>query len=261
MPAVFMGHGSPMLALEESGRTRALAQLGKDIMDQFGTPKGLLMVSAHWYTHGWWVQTQEMPRQVYDMYGFPQALYDLRYPAKGCPDLGRRVLDLAAPGFEVREDAKGSWGIDHGAWTTLVHVFPQADVPVAQLSVNGDATPRQAYEAGRRLAALRDEGYLVMASGNVVHSLQAANWEMEGRGYPWADAFDATVRRLVEARDDETLVGFESLKDADKAAPTPDHFLPLLYVLGASEGERPRVFNDACDLGSISMTSYAFGME
>ena len=260
MPAVFMGHGSPMLALEDNDRTRALTRLGERIVERHGRPKAALMVSAHWFTPGWLVQTEEEPEQVYDMYGFPQELYDFKYPVKGSPELGRRVLELAGEGFAVEEDVERSWGIDHGAWTTLCHLFPKADVPVVQLSVSRAAGLAESYEAGRRLAALRDEGYLLLASGNVVHNLYRVNWDMPEEGYDWARGFDGAVRDLVLARDDECLLHADELPDYKKAAPTLEHFLPLEYVLGATEGEVPEVLNDVCDLGAVSMTSYAFGV-
>lgn len=217
-------------------------------------------MSAHWYTRGWWVQTDSELEQIYDMYGFPKELYDFKYPAVGCPELGKRVLELAGDDFEVREDAKSSWGIDHGTWTTLCHLFPKADVPLVQLSVNGLVDGKASYEAGKRLAALRDEGYLVLASGNVVHNLQLCDWSMPGKGFRWAEKFDGLVRGLVVARDDQRIADCESLPGFEQAAPTPDHFLPLLYILGATQGEKPEVLNAVCDLGAVSMTSYAFGV-
>jgi 4,5-DOPA dioxygenase extradiol len=257
MPAVFVGHGSPMLALNHDELTDGLAAMGARIRRDFGTPRAILAVSAHWYSHGGTrVQTSAKPRQIYDMYGFPQALYDLRYPVAGFPELGRRVLGL--PGVSARADDE--WGIDHGVWTPLVHMFPDADVPVVELSVDDALAPRQCYEIGRALATLRDEGYLVLGSGNVVHNLFEVQWD-NPHGTSAADAFDAAVRARVEARDDEGVIDYAHLPHARYAVPTPDHFLPLLYVLGASAGERPFVFNAVRQQGSVSMTSYAFGLD
>lgn len=260
MPAVFMGHGSPTLALDNNEFTRGLAQVGRQIVARHGKPKAALVVSAHWFTNGWLVQTDPKPEQVYDMYGFPQELYDFKYPVDGSPELAQRVLDLTGADFGTKADSPTTWGIDHGTWTTLCHVFPQADVPLVQLSVNRQADAAQSYQMGKRLAALRDEGYLLLASGNVVHNLYRVTWNMPADGYDWAKNFNATVRDAVLARDDDRVVNAAKLPNYKKAAPTPEHFLPLVYMLGASQGERPQVFNDSLDLGSIAMTGLAFGM-
>lgn len=255
MPVVFTGHGSPMLALQDTEVTRGLRQMGERIVDGFGKPRAILAVSAHWYTMGTFVQAQEAPRQVYDMYGFPQELYDFEYPVAGCPELGGRVLELL--GDDVTAD--DSWGIDHGSWTVLCHMFPDADVPVAQLSVDAALPPEQIYDIGRRLAPLRDEGYLVFASGNVVHNLSRVEWDNPG-GSPQTVAFNDYVKQKVLARDDAAVVAYERIPDAGYAVPTPDHYLPLIYALGAAEGEAPTVFNDHCELAAIAMTGFAFGL-
>ena len=255
MPAVFVGHGSPMLALAHDGETRELRRIGDDVIAAHGKPKAILAISAHWYTNYTNVQTDEHPKQIYDMYGFPDELYEVDYPAAGSPELGRAVLDL--PGLRVQEN--NQWGIDHGVWTPLVHMFPHADIPIAEFSVSRQLDARESYEVGRKLAALRDEGYLVLGSGNVVHNLRAVEWD-NPHGTPMADAFDNAVRTAVQARDDEAVLAYEKLPHAAYAVPTPDHFLPLAYVLGASQGEKPQVFNNIRNLGSISITGYAFGL-
>uniref|UniRef100_UPI00402796E6 dioxygenase family protein n=1 Tax=Mitsuokella multacida TaxID=52226 RepID=UPI00402796E6 len=227
MPAIFVGHGSPMIALDHNELTDTYHRLGKRILEEFGKPRAILMVSAHWYTHGTLVQSAAKPRQVYDMYGFPPELYALKYEPTGFAALTREVTDLLGNGVEVDDN----WGIDHGTWSILVHIFPEADIPVVQLSVNGDIAACQSYELGQKLASLREKGYLIMGSGNVVHNLRRVEWENE-HGNP----------------------------DADYAVPTPDHFLPLLYVLGASQGESPYIFNNIRNLGSMALTGYAFGL-
>lgn len=255
MPAVFVGHGSPMLALEHNEVTQGLADMGKRIIEEFGMPKAMLAVSAHWFTVGTRVQTTEKPEQVNDMYGFPEELYELTYPVDGCPELGHAVLDIE--GIDAIED--NSWGIDHGVWTPLYHMFPKANIPIVELSVNRQLTARQSYEIGTRLARLRDQGYIVLGSGNVVHNLRAAQWN-NPTGISEAVAFNDAIRQAVEARDDEVVIDYEQLPNAAYAVPTPDHFLPLLYILGASQGEKPVVFNNVCNLGSMAMTGFVFGM-
>ena len=162
MPAVFVGHGSPMIALDHNELTETYRRLGERILAEFGKPKAILMISAHWYTRGTLVQSAAKPRQVYDMYGFPKELYELKYEPAGCADLTRAVTDLLGEGVEVDD----SWGIDHGTWSILVHIFPQADIPVVQLSINGLIDARQSYELGQKLASLREKGYLIMGSGS-----------------------------------------------------------------------------------------------
>lgn len=274
-PAAFIGHGSPMLALanteverrlEPSERalnacyadgvaTAELHSMGEKLLAG-GKPKAILAVSAHWYTTGTRVQTSKDPRQVYDMYGFPEELYRVEYPVAGLPELGQKVLDI--DGVNVQED--NTWGIDHGIWSVLVHMFPKADIPIVELSVDQRLTPAQMYELGKRFSSLRDEGFMMLGSGNVVHNLALTDWR-NMKGTQAADSFSNVIRDLVLSRDDEAVVNYQKLDHADYAAPTPDHFAPLLYVLGASQGEQATVFNDVRNLGSMSMTSFAFGLE
>lgn len=274
-PAVFIGHGSPMLALanteaekrlapseralnacyEDGAATSELHVMGEKLLAG-GRPKAILAVSAHWYTPGTRVQTSKDPRQVYDMYGFPEELYRVKYPVAGFPELGQRVLDL--DGVNARED--NTWGIDHGIWSVLVHMFPKADIPIVELSVDQNLTPAQMYDLGERLSPLRDEGIMVLGSGNVVHNLALTDWR-NMKGTEAADSFSDTVRDLVLLRDDEAVINYQKLDNASYAAPTPDHFAPLLYILGASRGDQATVFNDVRNLGSMSMTSFAFGLE
>lgn len=256
MPVLFTGHGSPMLALEDSAVTRELHALGERIVAEFGNPKAILAISAHWYWEGTFVQTAPEPTQIYDMYGFPPELYEVKYPVKGCAGLSARVRELL--GSSVEPDNR--WGIDHGSWTVLVHLFPKADVPVVQLSVDMMKNPRQVYEIGRALAPLRDEGYLILGSGNVVHNLSRVDWEHPDSASDETRAFNADVIAKVRAHDDESLLNWEKLPHARYAVPTPDHYMPLLYTLGAAGGDDALVFNDVCNLGAIAMTGFAFGM-
>jgi 4,5-DOPA dioxygenase extradiol len=251
MPVLFVGHGSPMNAIEDNEFSRAWRALGEALP----RPKAILSVSAHWYVAGTRVNGQARPRQVYDMYGFPQPLYRLKYEAPGAPELAARVRTLLP---EAVQDDR--WGIDHGSWSVLVHMFPGADVPVTQLSVDYNAPAEAHYRMGRALAPLRDEGVLILASGNVVHDLRCVDWDMEG-GFPWADEFDEFIRRGVLEDRPEDVVHYERAgHSAREAFPTPDHFDPLLYALGAREaGDAAEAFCVKRVLGSLSMTGYRFG--
>lgn len=251
MPAVFVGHGNPMNAIEDSRFSHGWEQLGRELP----RPKAILAVSAHWYTHGWWVSDAEKPKQVFDMYGFPKALYDVSYPAPGSPWLAHRVVELS--GGRVGIDR--SWGLDHGVWSVLHRMFPEADIPVVELSVSGDATPEEHFELGRSLSGLRDEGVMVLGSGNVVHNLGKVDWSSDG-GYDWANRYDNWVRDHILARDLAPVVDYPGAgRDAVLAVPTPEHFLPLPVILGVSrDDDSVRVANDGRELGSMSMTSYVF---
>ena len=256
LPVVFSGHGSPMIALEHNAITEGMDLVGRAVESQFGRPKAILMVSAHWYTHGTFVQSASEPRQVYDMYGFPKELYEVKYPAKGDQELTRKVQALLGSSVAVNDD----WGIDHGAWTVLVHMFPKADIPVVQLSVDGDISYEEEFALGQKLAALREEGYLIVGSGNVVHNLREVEWENAG-GSAATLRFNDYITEAVLQGDTEKVIGFASHPDAAYAVPTPDHYLPLLVCLGAAGTDRAQVFNKICNLGSMAMTGYAWGMK
>lgn len=255
MPVIFAGHGSPMIALEDNELTRTFHDLGTEVIETFGRPKAILSLSAHWYTGKSYVQSSPSPRQIYDMYGFPKELYEVKFEPQGFQPLTEWVQTLL-PSVEINDD----WGIDHGTWTVLCHMFPNASIPVVQLSINKTLSPRSSYELGQALAPLRDEGYLIFASGNIVHNLYKVEWDNES-GSPAADRFDAYISSAVAARDDEKIISYKDHPDSRYAAPTADHFLPLLYALGAAAGEKPFLFNQVRNLGSISMTGYAFGLS
>jgi 4,5-DOPA dioxygenase extradiol len=252
MPAIFFGHGSPMNALGGPW-TEAWAALGR----RLPRPKAVLCISAHWYVDGIAVTAMERPRTIHDFYGFPRELYHVDYPAPGDPWLAARTADLLAP-LAVRADR--DWGLDHGTWSVLVHLFPDADVPVVQLSIDRTRPSHFHYELGRRLAPLRDEGVLLCGSGDVVHNLRLIDWS-GGGALPWAAGFNDRVKSLLVARDDQALVDYAELgEDAALSIPTPEHYLPLLYALGArGEDEPVAFFNDAIDLGAISMLGVIFG--
>ena len=255
MPSIFVGHGSPMISVEDNSLTRGLAKMGERVLNDFGKPKAILAISGHWSKNEHLVQRTEQPEQVFNMYGFPQRLYDVKYTPKGCAELSDAVL--AIEGLNAKVD--NTWGIDHGTWTPLVHMFPAYDIPIVQLSVNEALTPQECYEAGRLLAPLRNEGYLILGSGNVVHNLSHVNWRHR-HGSPECVAFDDYICEAIQKRDDDVVIGYVSHPHAAYAVPTTEHFLPLLYILGAAEGEAPTVFNRECNLSAISMTSYAFGL-
>lgn len=254
MPVIFSGHGSPMLALEHNDITRTLRETGEQLLASQGKPKAILAVSAHWYQGETLVQSTAHPRQIYDMYGFPEELYKVKYNAEGSPALTEEVKNLL--GGAVRVD--DSWGIDHGTWTVLVHMFPKADIPVVQLSVNGRLTPAKCADLGRKLAPLREEGYLILGSGNVVHNLRMVDWDNED-GSPACKRFNDYITEAVLAGDTNQVLHYGTHPDASYAVPTPDHFLPLCYCLGAADGDAARAFNNVCSLGAIAMTGYVFG--
>jgi 4,5-DOPA dioxygenase extradiol len=254
MPVVFFGHGSPMNAIEPNRYADAWRAIGARVP----RPRAILSVSAHWYTRGTGVTAMPQPRTIHDFYGFPRPLYEVSYPAPGDPALAARVRDLAAP-VEARLDQ--SWGLDHGTWQVLLHAFPAADIPVVQLSIDGTQAAAFHYDLGKRLAPLRDEGVLVIGSGNVVHNLGLMQRSGGAAPYDWAVRFSERVRTLVAARDHAPLVAYESLgEDARLSIPTPDHYLPLLYCIALhGAGEALDFPVDGIDIGSVGMLSVVIG--
>ncbi len=251
MPALFIGHGSPMNAIEENQFVREWKALGNKIP----RPDAILSVSAHWFTENTRVTDSQAPETIYDMYGFPEELYRIVYPAKGSPHFAHLTKDMV--GRKVTID--NSWGYDHGTWSVLHRIYPDADIPVFQLSVDRHASVREHYTIGQEISGLRDLGVLILGSGNVVHNLARVNWNMEG-GYSWAEEFDAYMKESIINRKDENVINYQKAGDsASMAVPILDHFAPLAYILGASKAEEHvTVFNDSCILGSLSMTSYLF---
>lgn len=251
MPVLFVGHGSPMNAIEDNQYTAMWQKLGQ----QISRPKAILSVSAHWYTHGIKVTDAPKPEMVYDMYGFPQELYEVAYRPEGSPSTAHLTKEL------LSEDVKidNTWGIDHGSWSVLYRMYPAADIPVFQLSVDSTAPAQAHFQIGRELASLREQGILIFASGNVVHNLARVNWSMDG-GYPWAQEFDTSVKNHILSGDFDEVIHWDRGGEAAKlSVPTPDHYFPLLTALGASEKSgKITVFNDSCVLGSLSMTGYLF---
>ncbi len=252
MPTLFVGHGSPMNAIEETGFSRGWAEAAKKLP----RPKAVGCISAHWETRGVRVTAAERPGTIHDFFGFPQALFEIVYPAPGSPALAREIAGRAR---EAKIGLDGGRGLDHGAWSVLRRMYPEADVPVLQLSLDRTKPAAAHVALARELSFLRDEGVLVLGSGDVVHNLRLADFGMDG-GYDWALRFDGEVRRRILAGDFATLAAYEGLPDARLAVPTPEHYLPLLYVLALRrEGETISFFNEKVVLGSISMTSFAVG--
>lgn len=249
MPVLFIGHGSPMNAIEDNEFSSAW----KNLAVKIPIPKAILAISAHWYTKDTRIATVEQPRQIYDMYGFPQELYDVKYPAKGEIQLAQRVQELLAEKIIV----DNTWGIDHGTWSVLHRMYPDADIPVVQLSVAKNISAEAHYRLGKQLQVLRSEGILILASGNVVHNLSLVNWEMTN-GYDWAVSFDDYIKQNILSKNYDNVIAYEKAGDeAKKAFFSPDHFYPLLYAMGATDGQDEiEVFNDASVMGALSMTSY-----
>lgn len=255
MPAVFFGHGNPMNAVTSNAYTQAWRRMGRDVP----RPKAVLSISAHWFVPETAVTATTAPRTIHDFGGFPQELYRIRYPAPGDPDLAHRVQALLAP-MDVRLDA--SWGLDHGTWSVLCHVYPEADVPVVQLSIDENQPAAFHFELGKKLAPLRDEGVLIVGSGNLVHNLHTYAWgRHQPDPYDWATRFETTARELMLAGDYAPLIDYASLgRDAILSIPTPDHYLPLLYVLGTRRQTDALTFPvEGVDGGSISMLSVQVG--
>ena len=251
MPALFVGHGSPMNAIEDNQYTKAWEEIAGTIT----RPEAILSVSAHWFTQGTRITDADKPQVVYDMYGFPDALYRVVYQPDGAPASAREAQRLL--GSAVKTD--NAWGIDHGTWSVLCRMYPKADIPVFQLSVDAGAGAETHFRLGRELSALREKGVMILGSGNVVHNLSRVNWDMED-GYPWAVEFDAYIKNKIVAGQYEDVVDYgKAGKTAALAFTSPDHFDPLLYVLGASDkADKLTVFNDTCTLGALSMTCYLF---
>jgi 4,5-DOPA dioxygenase extradiol len=255
MPAIFFGHGNPMNAIQ----TNVWSEGWRAVGDSLPKPRAILCISAHWYIRETAVTAMDEPRTIHDFGGFPNALYECRYPAPGDRVLAERVQELLAP-TRVRLDEE--WGLDHGSWSVLCHVYPDADVPVVQLSIDESLPAHWHYELAQRLSPLREEGVLIAGSGNVVHNLHAYGWGRHvPEPYEWASRFEGRVRALLAAHDHEPLIEYENLgRDAAMSIPTPEHYLPLLYVIAQRrDGDEIAFPVEGVDGGSISMLTVQVG--
>jgi len=256
MPALFIGHGSPMNTLEQNGYTEAWQAFGR----HFPRPRAVLVISAHWYFGATALTAMAKPRTIHDFYGFPQALFDFQYPAPGDPNLAQEIVELIEPEWVGLD--RDQWGLDHGTWSVLAHVYPDADIPVVQLSINAHRPLDYHIDLGRRLAPLRERAVMIIASGNVVHNLQRLQWNEPNLAYDWAERFDdAAVAQL--SQDPGEVLRLQEHPDYALAVPTPDHFAPLLYIAGlaSAEGTSLDPLIRGYAMGSISMTCYGLGAD
>ncbi|MBU5668449.1 4,5-DOPA dioxygenase extradiol [Peptoniphilus sp. MSJ-1] len=247
MPTIFIGHGSPMNAIENNVYTEKWKEIGEKIEK----PKAILSISAHWFTKGSFTTNEANPRTVYDMYGFPKELYDIVYDAPGAPELADEISK------KLNIDIDNSWGIDHGTWSVLHHMYPNRDIPVFQISIDATKDARYHYELGEKLKYLRDEKVLILGSGNVVHNLRLVDYNKKG-GFDFAIEFDRKIKEDILNKNHENIINYKNYGEiADLSVPYMDHFAPLLYVLGASNKDAS-VLCEGFELGSLSMTSYIF---
>jgi 4,5-DOPA dioxygenase extradiol len=256
MPVLFLGHGSPMNAIEENDFVRNFRKVGTEIQK----PNSILCVSAHWYTKGTLVTAMEHPRTIHDFGGFPQALFDVQYPAPGSPMLAQQTQQLLGDQVGLDHD----WGLDHGAWSVIKHLYPDADVPVIQLSIDYTKPPAYHFELASKLQSLRDKGVLIIGSGNIVHNLRMVDWpnmNKEDHGYDWAVEARASINKHLLDGNLKPLLDYSNQGKAYQLAiPTPDHYLPLIYALGLKgKSENLELFNDKLMAGSLSMTSVKIG--
>lgn len=257
MPVLFIGHGSPMNGIEDTEFSRRWTQMAKEIP----TPKAVLVVSAHWFTKGTQITAMDFPKTIHDFGGFPQELFAVQYPAPGNPVLAKETVELI---HSAKVELDHDWGLDHGTWTVVRHMYPDAKIPVLQLSIDYTKGPQYHYDLAKELYALRKKGVLIIGSGNMVHNLRMVAWDKmkePGYGYDWALQMNDRFKNLITTGDHKPLINYESLgKEAMLAIPTPEHYLPLLYTLGL-KGNKDNIsfFNDKAVAGSLTMTSVKVG--
>lgn len=249
-PVLFLGHGSPMNAIEENEYVKGWREAGQ----QLPKPKAILCISAHWETKGTKVTAMETPKTIHDFYGFPKALFEVEYPAPGSPELAQETQTaihhtIIEPDYE--------WGLDHGSWSVVKHLYPQAEIPIIQMSLDNTKPTLYHYELAKELHVLRRKGVLIIGSGNIVHNLKILDWHNPNQGYDWAVAANEKLKEMILKKNHQLLVNYKSLgKEMELSVPTPEHFLPLLYILALQEEkETVELFNDKTIMGSISMTS------
>ncbi len=251
MPVLFVGHGSPMNAIEDNDFTRGWEEVAGNIPK----PEAILAISAHWFTPGTRIADTSAPKTIYDMYGFPDELYKVNYNAPGAPEMAHLAKNLISRDVQI----DNSWGIDHGTWSVLHKMYPAADIPVFQLSVDRNASAENHFQIGQEISSLRENGVLLFASGNIVHNLGKINWRMK-EGYPWANEFDGYIKEKIRNRRYQDVLNYKLAgPSAEVAFVTMEHFYPLLYTLGsATPDDRLTIFNNSCTMGSLSMTCYLF---
>lgn len=256
MPVLFLGHGSPMNAIEDNQFVRGF----RDIAKTLPKPKAILCISAHWYIHGTKILSAAMPKTIHDFGGFPEKLFQVQYPAKGSPELAKEVNNLLGAKASLSDD----WGLDHGAWSVLVHLYPKADIPVIQMSIDYTKSASYHFELAKLLRKLRDKGILIIGSGNIIHNLGMIDWpniDKENHGYDWAREMRDKINQFILDRNFQSLIDYQKLGKAfQNGIPTPDHYLPLIYTLGLSKiKDEFQLFNDKMVAGSLSMTSLKIG--
>ncbi len=257
MPVLFLGHGSPMNAIEENQFVRGFREISKKIP----TPNAILCMSAHWFTKGTFVTSGEIQKTIHDFYGFPPELFAVQYPAKGNPALAKETVELLSPNPVIETD---SWGLDHGAWSVIRHLYPEANIPVIQMSIDYTKSAQYHFELAEKLSKLRDKGILIIGSGNIIHNLRLIDWRninTVGAGWDWAIEARAKTNEWILDGNYQNLINFEKQGTAlQNAVPTPDHYLPLIYTLGLKKKtEEISLFNDELIGGSLSMTSVRIG--
>lgn len=254
MPVYFMGHGSPMNGIEDNAFSRGWREEGES-MD---SPSAVLCISAHWLTHGTHVTAMNNPRTIHDFGGFPKALYEIQYPAPGSPELAEEISRIVT---STQVGLDHEWGLDHGAWVVVKEMFPDAKIPVLQLSIDYKKPAEYHYELAKELASLRKKGVLILGSGNMVHNLRMIGWDMPDSGFDWAEEINEVMKNKITTRDHKALINYENLGSAAKLAiPTPDHYYPLIYTLGLQEqNDETVIFNDKAVMGSVTMTSVKIG--
>jgi 4,5-DOPA dioxygenase extradiol len=250
-PALFIGHGSPMNIVADNPFTRDIKRLGETLP----LPEAILVISAHWLTHGTFVTSGEHPEQIYDFYGFPQNLYKIRYQAPGSMFVARKIIDTAGDDI-IHADSER--GIDHAAWSILKHIYPEQNIPVLELSLDADMVPFYHFQLGKKISGLRRNGILVIGSGNIIHNLSEIDFRDQAAPFKWATEFDSLIKSTIEAKDFQRLIEYKSLGPlSERAIPFNDHYLPMLYILGMIEQDEKIVFiNDTIQNGSISMRSF-----
>lgn len=256
MPVLFMGHGSPMNGIEVNEFSAKWAAIAKNIP----TPQAVLVVSAHWFTKGTRITAMDLPPTIHDFGGFPQALFDVQYPAPGNPLLAKETVDLIKSTSIILDH---DWGLDHGAWSVIKHMYPNADIPILQLSIDYTKGAKYHYDLAKELSNLRKKGVLILGSGNMVHNLRMMSWEMiNGGGYDWAIEANEKFKKAILNKDHNALVNFQTMgSDVMLGIPTPEHYLPLIYTLGLQNGqEETSIFNDKAVGGSLTMTSVQIGI-